>query len=597
LPLLALLMPSTEEQIQKTVVSFEAGEIARWVWRGVFAFVAIGLSVFYLIHEFHGLPMSQAMDQAQIGREILRGNGWQTKFIRPLAIGELRRHGKDVNTAIREDTYNAPIPPLLDAAAIYLPIREGWDLKRTDPVYSGDRAIACMGVIFFLGSLAVLYFIALDLFDQRVAAMATGLVLISDTMWRYALSGLPQMFLLLLLHLNVYAMLRAMRAQYLNERTLGWIAAMGFGFGLMALTHALSIFIFVPVLVFSLFFFRPRGRGALIMLAIFLAVYTPWLVRNAMVCGDFRGMAGFSGLDGIVRPESGHMRRFDIDLADVSGNYYAQNFRVNLTAQINRLIEYMGWSCVAPLALVSVLHAFRRPVTKAFRWLMFAMWGGAVCGMSIFGMKEEHSLAANQFYLLFVPLFICYGMAYVMVQWDRRIGLGFILPQWGERSGVHSFLRASLVVVIFFLSSIPLLSRLFLDKTRWSVEWPPYLPAYIAVLRDWFQPDEIIGSDMPWAVAWYADRRSLWLPFEPQDLIDLSDYKVLGAPIAALYFTPISGTENTVGDLVNGEYRHWTPYIVRTVNSEKSPFPYKTVMGIPDCILYMDRDRRQPPAQ
>jgi hypothetical protein len=587
-------MPSAEEQIQKTVISLEAGELAKWIWRAVFVFVAIGLSTFYLIHEFRGLPISEAMDQAQIGREILRGHGWQTKFIRPLAIGELRRNGKDVKTAIHEDTYNAPIPPLLDAIAIYLPVTNHWDLTKTTFIYSGDRAIAIMGILFFLASMLVLYFIALDLFDQRLAAMAAGLVLICDMMWRYSLSGLPQTFLLLLLHLNVYAILRAMRAHYLNEPCLGWIAAIGFGFGLMALTHALSIFIFFPVLLFTFFFFRPRGRAGLLMLGVFLAVYTPWLVRNAMVCGDFRGLAGFSIFDGIVHSESGHMRRFDLDLTAVSGNYFAANFRANLVGQINRIVEYLGWSPVALVAIVSVLHAFRRPVTSTFRWLLFAMWGSAICGMALFGMKEEHSLAANQFHLLFVPLLICYGMAYVLVQWDRRIGLGFILPQWGARSGVHYLLRQSLVVTIFFISSLPILGRFFFDKMGWAVEWPPYIPPYIAIMRAWFQPDEIIGSDVPWAVAWYADRPSLWLPFDPHDLIDLSDYKRLGAPIAGLYFTPVSGTENTLGDLVNGEYRHWTAYIVRTIDLTKTPFPYKLVIGMPDCVIYMDHDRRTP---
>jgi hypothetical protein len=416
-------------------------------------------------------------------------------------------------------------------------------------------------------------------------------------MWRYSLSGLPQTALLLLLLLNVYAILRAMRARYLNEPQLAWVAAIGMGFGLMALTHALSIFIFVPVLLFSIFFFRPRGWAAVLMLAVFLAVYTPWLVRNAMVCGDFRGLAGVSILDGIGHSESGHMRRFDIDFTGVTGNYFAENFRANLTSQINRLIEYMGWSPVALVALVSVLHPFRRPVTASFRWLLFAMWGFAVCGMAIFGMKEEHSIAANQFHLLFLPLFICYGMAYVLVQWDRRIGLGFILPQWGARSGVHYLLRKSIVIAIFLLSALPLLGRLFLEKAAWAVEWPPYLPPFIAHMRGWFQPDEIIASDMPWAVAWYADRRGIWLPFDPQKLFDLSDYNSLGAPVAALYFSPVSGTQNTLEDLVNGEYRHWTNYIVRTVDRTKSPFPSMHIVGMADCVIYMDHDRIQDQRQ
>jgi hypothetical protein len=257
----------------------------------------------------------------------------------------------------------------------------------------------------------------------------------------------------------------------------------------------------------------------------------------------------------------------------------------------------MGWSFVAPLALVSVLHAFRRPVTATFRWVLFAMFGSAVCGMAIFGMKEEGALAANQFYLLFVPLFVCYGMAYVLVQWDRRIGLGFIIPQWGQNRGVHYLLRMSLIVVVFLLSGIPLIGRIFLDKARVTIEWPPYVPPYITVMRDWFAPDEIIASDMPWAVAWYADRRSLWLPFNPEDLTTLSDYEQLGGPVSALYFSPVSGTQNTLGDLVDGEYRHWTAYIVRTINPATSPYPYRAILGMPECSLYMDRDRRMGPGK
>jgi hypothetical protein len=584
-------MPSTEEQIQRTVVSLDAGELRKWIWRAIFTFVAIGLSAFYLTGIFRGLPISEAMDQAQVGREIIRGHGWSTEFARPLAIGELEHHGKDLKTAAWKDTYNAPIPPLLDAIATYIPIKEGWALTKTDFVYAGDRAIALMGVIFFLASVVVLYFVALELFDERLAQMAVGLVLICEMMWRYAISGLPQMFLLLMLNVNIWILLRAMRAQYLNESTLKWSALLGLGFGIMALTHALSIFIFLPVLVYAALYFRPRPWTASVMLAVFLIVYVPWLVRNYMVCGDPRGVAGFAGLDGIVRSESGHMRRFAIDLGETTGNYYAENFRQNLTGQINRIIEYMGWSCVAPLALVSVLHAFRRPITASFRWVLFAMFGSAVIGMGIFGMKEEGSLAADQFYLLFVPLFICYGMAYVLVQWDRRIGLGFIVPQWGRQGRVHQLLRVSLVIAIFLISGIPLIFRICLDRSRTPIEWPPYVPPYMSMMNKMFDPNEIIASDMPWAVAWYADRRSIWLPYDSQDLVDLSDYTRLGGSVSGIFFSPISGTQNNLGDLVNGEYKNWTGYIVRTIDLSKTPYPYRMVLGMPECALYMDSPR------
>ena len=54
-------------------------------------------------------------------------------------------------------------------------------------------------------------------------------------------------------------------------------------FGLLALAHGLTIWLFAGVLFFSGFYFRPRGRAAIIMLGVFLLIYGPWLVRNERV--------------------------------------------------------------------------------------------------------------------------------------------------------------------------------------------------------------------------------------------------------------------------------------------------------------------------
>ena len=55
-----------------------------------------------------------------------------------------------------------------------------------------------MSILLFLGSVVLLYFTARRLFDQKLAVLACGLVLVCDAMWQYSLSGLPQMLLLFL---------------------------------------------------------------------------------------------------------------------------------------------------------------------------------------------------------------------------------------------------------------------------------------------------------------------------------------------------------------------------------------------------------------
>ena len=142
-------MPGSADFVQKFVYPLEAGGGAAWVKRTLVALVIIGLALFYLLHEFRGLATSQAMDQAQIGRELLAGHGWATKFARPLAAGQLQRHGKNVAQKIWIDTYNAPLPPLVDALAL-LPVKSQLKMTPRDIIYSGDRMIAAVSILLFL---------------------------------------------------------------------------------------------------------------------------------------------------------------------------------------------------------------------------------------------------------------------------------------------------------------------------------------------------------------------------------------------------------------------------------------------------------------
>ena len=56
--------------------------------------LAVSLALVYLFVQFRGFSISAAMDQAQISREIAKGNGYTTQYIRPLAIWQLEHAGK-----------------------------------------------------------------------------------------------------------------------------------------------------------------------------------------------------------------------------------------------------------------------------------------------------------------------------------------------------------------------------------------------------------------------------------------------------------------------------------------------------------------------
>src|SRR5438132_8696785 len=221
------------------------------------------------------------------------------------------------------------------------------------------------------------------------------------------------------------------------------------------------------------------------------------------------------------------LRRMGVDPGSTVLGAFRNKITGGLVSQTAHLFEYFGLSVVALMFFVSLLHAFKKTETAAIRWIILAMWTGAVLGMALYGISEEQGVAANQLHLIFVPLMTCYGLAYLLVQWNR---LALEIP----------LARAGFIVLLYLLCAMPMIfSMPWLSPQKPSVRWPPYMPPLISVLNNWMQPDEVTATDMPWAVAWYADRRSLWLPDTLRAMIDLSDYKTLGGPINGLYLTPV----------------------------------------------------------
>src|SRR5256885_9553399 len=165
-------MPGSEEFIQSAVHALEAGGLVVWVKRVALAFAIIAIVVVHM-YQFRGLSTSQGMDQAQIGRAIASGGGWGTKMARPLAVQQLQAHGKDVAKNIWFDTYNAPLPPFVDAIAL-LAVKTPWKKDTHTLHYAGDKAVALMAMLFFICSGPGFVFSPPPLFGSRLACFCLG---------------------------------------------------------------------------------------------------------------------------------------------------------------------------------------------------------------------------------------------------------------------------------------------------------------------------------------------------------------------------------------------------------------------------------------
>src|SRR5258708_28800709 len=84
-------MPFLEDIIHK----MEVGRVPRVMRIGLSVLVVLLLFVGYNLCAFRNLSTEESMDAAQLARNISRGKGYTTLYIRPLSMFLLKRHNRE----------------------------------------------------------------------------------------------------------------------------------------------------------------------------------------------------------------------------------------------------------------------------------------------------------------------------------------------------------------------------------------------------------------------------------------------------------------------------------------------------------------------
>ncbi|MCH7228477.1 glycosyltransferase family 39 protein [Haloferula sp. A504] len=525
--------------------TFDGAVIIR---RLLFFVILFALAIVHLFVLFRGLGTEQAMDQAQIARQVARGEGLTTKFIRPLEhhLAETKAEG-NVPLVGLHDTYHSPLNPLILGAVFKLVGADNfksWQMQDSQLIYDLDRVVALVSTLFFMMAIGVSYLLVSRVFDGKIAGVTALLMVMCDLFWKFSQSGLPQMLLLLLFSCGLYFAYRAVENQEEgNSSIIQPLIAAAF-FALMVLAHWLTAWIFFGYLIYAAIAFRPRGIIALSSLAVlFLAVLYP-LIRMADITGQPFGAARFVFYNGLSNGnESAIMRTLDLTSSPLLIDGLLLKILGTTLVQATDLVPFLGGILAAPVFFIALLHPFKRPSIARFRWMIALMWLFGAIGMAIFGINSSNALHPNQIHILFAPIMAAYGLAFLSILWSR---LDFVSSA--------PFLRNAHYIAIVAFSAAPILLtlpkdvRMYMqvsDKGGWP-QWPPYYPLILNKgMAEWVESDplqpEIVVSDQPWAVAWYADTYSLWLPRSKDEFLQL-DAKAtdLGTRFSGILITPES---------------------------------------------------------
>ena len=117
---------------------------------------------------------------------------------------------------------------------------------------------------------------------------------------------------------------------------------------------------------------------------------------------------------------------------------------------------------------------------------------------------------------------IPFAWAFLLVLLDR---LQFELRYFGVAA----------ISVVMFLHGLPMLLNVLPPRT--GLPYPPYFHRYIGVVSSMVEPQECLGTDIPWATAWYGGKTSILLP---KDIDGYFTIHQTIQPIPVLYFTTVT---------------------------------------------------------
>ncbi|MBM3502044.1 MAG: hypothetical protein FJX74_25610, partial [Armatimonadetes bacterium] len=229
---------------------------------------AAAVGVYAAYGRAHGgsLLDPEAMEYAQLARNLARGEGFTTNIVRPLSLARVQ------NISHHPDLYHAPLHPLWMAGFFRL---GGANAKMA--------AWAC-GAAYLL-SLPLVYYLGLRLFDRRIALLALALYAVNYLSLQYAVSGMETSLATLAatgLMLVVFLHMKA------GERPAPVTAALcGAAACLCFLVHYVYLVLLIPVLVAVVLRGGRRHWAELGLCAgAFLLVAAPWGFRNLRVAGS-----------------------------------------------------------------------------------------------------------------------------------------------------------------------------------------------------------------------------------------------------------------------------------------------------------------------
>lgn len=457
------------------------------------------LAVFAFKRLFSGeLVNADAMDYAQIARNLATGHGFSTSIFRPLALSGFVSPANGVVP----DLSHAPLYPCMLALVFLLHGGHG-----------GPTAVVLTSLFFFLLSVAGVFLLARTLLPGLgvwPALLAMGLYVLGGTALGFAGSGLPTSLATLLLSALLIALHRAHESASRPASPAAEVVV-GALLGLCFLAQYSLLLLVVPTLLYVFASRAPARawRGIGLCVLGFVVVTAGWLGHMASLTGNpFFNLRAYDIMANTA-DYPGPATVYRGALPPDSPFAFFFSHLPQMLAKAGRSLGYYQ-SHLLDAFNVFVLAAALASLLWRFADVRLAILRGyvALCLVLLIGVSAFFAPSV-QIVAPFAPALcvLAVGFAFELMRRQDWQPFSQRLCAWGWAVLVSGGLFALLVSPA--PSSSPLQRGLALITS------PPLKAPAAAVLHTQLLQGAIM-TDTPWEIAWRTQRAAVWLPRDNQ---------------------------------------------------------------------------------
>ncbi|MBW3622870.1 MAG: glycosyltransferase family 39 protein [Armatimonadetes bacterium] len=442
------------------------------------------LAFLYARYAFYGLSHPEAMDFAQLGRNLVLGQGFTTNVLRPLAL--------DGASPLRmPDTTNGPLYPFFLALAF-------------GALGARDGVAAAMSGLFYVATIPVLYLLGSRLFHRGVGAVSALIFALSAPALLYAVSARHvtlYTFLMTGLFLVVFQVLARWRdsAAPGDAAPGGALALAGILTGLLYLTDP-DFFWLIPVVAGVLVWHGPNRSATAFRFGLPLGIVVlPWMLRNFLTSGHpFLGLQSYElWMDTRFYPGFTGYRVLQKNIVTGSGIFMAVLGKAfGNTGRVFQGLPETGPTWALAFFLPSLFFHFRDPASGVLRKLVLYSFLALLFASAVFVVEME-------LFFSIVPVVLVFAVAYLLH-----------LMQQARFSARSQWWVTGLLALTALLPAFGSLN----EKERYFFI---YQAAIAERLTDLAQEGQVVLSDKPWMVAWYGQQPSLWIPAEERRIPEI----------------------------------------------------------------------------